>query len=178
MKYLLSAGFLTMLGACSNSDNQSNSWGGSTRVTEIYADDAIVPIGDGTVFRFNFTFNEEDVFNDQGSVNLVVKVPPQLAYRTGSAEIDGDSSREDESVEPYVLKCSKDGTYLSFTLIRYDLDNAQAPGDDADAQLKLTLDGKEYQNNVVVEAAADNGAVAFGCKTTFIPDEQEVVSVR
>lgn len=178
VKYLLCSVIATALPACSNSDDDTNSWGGTTRVTEIYADDSIVPIGNGSVFRFNFTFNEEDVFNDQGSVNLVVKVPPQLSYRTGSAEIDGATSRDDNSVEPYVLSCSKDGTYLSFTFIRYDLDDAEAPGDDADAQLKLTLDGETYANNVVVEASADGGAVAFGCRTTFIPEEQEVVSVR
>ena len=177
-KYLLCSVLATALIACTNSDDETNSWGGSTRVTEIYSDDSIVPIGNGSVFRVNFTFNEEDIFNDQGSVNLVVKVPPELAYRTGSAEIDGNTSRQDNSVEPYILNCPRDGTYLSFTLIRYDLDDAEAPGDDADAQLKLTLNGESYANNVVVEAAADGNAVAFGCKTSFLPDEQEVVDVR
>lgn len=177
-KYLLCSVLVTVLTACSDSDEDSNSWGGSTLVTEIYSDDSIVPIGDGTVFRINFTFNEEDIFNDQGSVNLVVQVPPQLAYRTGSAEIDGQTSREDDGVEPYILNCGNNGSYLSFTLTRYDLDDAAAPGDDADAQLKLTLNGEQYQNNVVVEAAADDSYVPFGCRSTFIPDEQQVVDVR
>jgi len=161
---------------CSDS-NDTNSWGGTTRVVEVTADDDFVRLDKGVVFRVNFSFDEEDIFNDQGQVHLVMKLPNELEFREGSAEIDGFNSRDDEGVEPTVVECS-DGTYLSFTLIRYDLDEAEPPTEDADAQLKLTIEGKDLVSSAVVEAAADEGEVPFGCETTFIPDEQEVISVR
>lgn len=170
-------GMVVAVIGCGNSDD-SNAWGGTTTVREISCDSASVPLDDGAVFRVNFSFDEEDVFNDQGEVHLVMRLPPQLEYRSGSAEIDGISSRDDDGVDPTVVQCRGAETYLSFTLTRYDLDQADAPTDDADAQLKLTLNGKRLGAQVVVEAAADDGDVLFGCQVPFNPDEQEVISVR
>lgn len=151
---------------------------GVTDVQEITSDDSVVPQGGGTVFRVDFSIDENDIFNTDDSMYVVLFLPRQLAYRAGLAEIDGYTTQQDDSVEPAVLRCADGGTYLAFTFDRYGLDNAEPPSDDSDAQLKLTLNGVIVGNNVVVDAAADDSPVPFSCAQGLIPDAQEVVSVR
>lgn len=161
--------------ACSDDDEFSG--GGVTEVVEIASDDSSIPLGDGAVVRFNFSFDQNDVFFDNGDVNLVVKLPRQLSYRDNSAEIDRVGGR-DKDTDPRVRLCPDGESYLSFSFDESDLNDADVPFDGGDATLKLTLNGERRGAFVAIEAAADDGIVPFGCAQNFIPDEQEIVSVE
>lgn len=177
-RYLLSLQCVLVLACAACGGGSGGNSNGVTDVQEISSDDSVVPLGGGTVFRVDFSIDEDDIFNDDDSMYLVVFVPRQLAYRAGSAEIDGRTTQQDDSVDPVIVRCANGDAYLSFTLDRYSLDNAEPPSNDSDAQLKLTLNGVVAGNNVVVDAAADDSPVPFGCLQGLIPDAQEVVSVR
>ncbi len=173
--FVLGLGAVALLG-CTNDDEDNNS-NSTTKITEIDADDSTIVLGEGTVVRFNFLFDEEDIFDDDGQVELVVKLPNQLTYQTGSAEIDGFSAQDDEGVTPEIVRCDGGVTYLVFDLDSYDLDEASPPSDDADAQLTMTINGRLLGDNITIEARADEGSVSYGCDEDFSPDEDETVSV-
>lgn len=152
---------------------------GATEVIEITAEDSTVPVGGGAVIGVTFSFDQYDIFRDDGVVNLVVRLPRQLGYRNNSAEIDGPGSR-DKDVDPRARRCSDGSTYLSFNLDEGDLDDANVPVDVAGggAQLRMTVNGVLPGKFVTIEAAADNGDVLFSCGEDFDFDEQEIVSVE
>jgi len=151
--------------------------GGITEVVEIDSDDTTIPLGDGSVVRVNFSFDQNEVFSEDGSISLVLKFPRQLSYRQDSAEIDKSGSR-DRDVDPRVKRCGNGDTYLVFTLGESELDDAAPPGEFADAQLKLTLDGERQGEFISIQGAADENIVPFSCTSEFDFDEQEIVSVR
>ncbi len=174
--FVLGLGAVALLG-CTTDEDDNNDSNSSTQITEIDADDSTILLGEGTVVRFNFLFDEEDVFDDDGRVELVVKLPNELVYRSGSAEIDGFSTQDDEGVTPEILRCNGGISYLVFDLDRYDLDEASPPSDDADAQLTMTIDGRLTGDNLSIEARADEESVSYGCDESFYPDEVQEVSV-
>jgi hypothetical protein len=168
---------LLFLAGCAEDDDYIAD--GATEVIEITADDSSVPLGGGTVVGITFSFDQYDVFRDDGSVNLVVRLPRQLGYRANSAEIDGPGSR-DKDVDPRVRRCGDGSVFLSFDLDEGDLDEANVPVDVAGggAQLRLTVNGVQPGRFVAIEAAADNGDILFSCADDFNYDEQEIVSVE
>lgn len=166
--------FAGMLGCAGDNDLYE---GGVTKVLEIDAEDSSVGVGGGVVVKVNFSYDQNEVFGDDGEVNLVIKLPPQLSYLNNSAEIDEPGSR-DKDTDPKVRRCSTGDTYLSFVLDESDLENAQVPVDGGDAILKLTVVGESRGKAVAIEAAADDGTVLFGCTQEFDPDEQEIISVE
>ncbi len=171
-----SLALLASMVGCGDSDSIFGS-GGSTEVDEIEADDGVIALGEGTVVTFNFSFDDDDVLNDDGNVRLVVKLPRGLRYRADSSEIDEPGS-SDKKVGAQILECSSSGdSYLLFDMDRFDLRGANAPNSDSDAQLKLTVDGTRRGSTLVIEARADKDRIAYGCEVNFLPDEQEVVSV-
>jgi len=160
---------------CANDDDFDG--GGVTEVVEITAEDSSISLGGGGVLRINFLFDENDVLNDGGQVNLIVKLPRQLSYRDDSAEIDKSGSR-DRDVDPRVRPCQDGATFLVFQLGESQLEGAQPPGFGGDAQLKFTVDGEKRGQAISIEAAADENAVQFSCTRDFVFDEQEIVSVE
>ena len=173
---LCSFALLSSITGCGGDDDIFGS-GGSTEVDEIQADDGVIALGEGTVVTFNFSFDNDDVLNDDGNVRLVVKLPNGLKYRADSSEID-EAGSSDKEVGAQILECATSGeTYLLFDMDRFDLRSANAPNSDSDAQLKLTVDGTRRGSTLVIEARADKDRIAYGCNINFFPDEQEVVSV-
>jgi hypothetical protein len=164
------------LSAC-GSDDENLFGGESTEVREISLEDETIQRGEGTIMKVNFSFDQNDVFFDDGDVNLVIRLPSGIGFRPSSSEIDASGSNDD-GVEPQLFSCPTGETYLLFAMDRFDLDNAAAPGDGADAQMKLTVDGESRGANLVIEARADEGRIIFGCNQLFIPDEQTSITVR
>jgi hypothetical protein len=161
---------------CGSGNDPIFGGGEATNVDEIQAEDGVIGVGEGTVVRFDFSFDTNEVLSDDGDVQLVVRLPRGLRFRPDSAEIDGFGS-DDKSVGAQVLECRDSGeSYLLFNMDRFDLRNAQSPGN-SDARLTLTVDGTKRSSSLVVEAKADDNRVAYGCDLTFIPDEQEVIAV-
>jgi hypothetical protein len=159
------------------SDDNSFDGGGVTEVVEIAAENSSIPLGEGTVIRINFLFDEFDVFDDGGQVNLVVKLPRQLSYLDESAEIDRSGSR-DRDVDPRVRQCPNGDTFLLFELGESQLEGAENPFDGGDAQLKLTVNGEKRGDMISIEAAADESSVPFSCSRDFLFDERGIVSVE
>jgi hypothetical protein len=174
---VLSCVCVMILGASGCGEDNSRYEGGITEVVEIDSEDSTIPLGDGSVVRVNFAFDQNEVFSDDGEVTLVLKFPRQLSYRNNSAEIDKSGSR-DRDVDPRVRRCPSGDTYLVFTLGESELEDAAPPVDAGDAQLKLTLDGEQRGEMVSIEGAADENVVPFSCTTDFEFDEQEIVNVR
>jgi hypothetical protein len=176
LTFFSSIALLTSFTGCGGDDDIFGS-GGRTEVDEIQADDGVIALGEGTVVTFNFSFDDDDVLNDDGNVRLVVKLPNGLRYRPNSSEIDEPGSN-DKEVGAQILECSSSGeSYLLFDMDRFDLRGADAPNSDSDAQLKLTVDGTRRGSTLVIEARADKDRIAYGCDVSFVPDEQEVISV-
>lgn len=150
---------------------------GTTEVVEIASEDSTIPDGGATILKFNFSYDQNSVFRDDGEVNLVVRLPRQLSYRDNSAEIDGPGSR-DKDEDPVVKRCANGESFLSFTFNDNDLDEAQPPSDGADAQLKLTVDAIASGQYVPVEARADEDTVLYSCAQVFNYDEQNILTVE
>jgi hypothetical protein len=174
--YVMALG-LTMLGVLGCAEDNDFDNVGFTEVVEIAVDNSTIQLGDGEVVRVNFAFDEDDVLDDGGEVNLVVKLPRQLAYRDESAEIDKPGSR-DRDVDPRVRTCQNGDSYLIFTLGESQLEDAVSPAEGADAQLKLTVDAEKRGQMISIEAAADESTVPYSCSGVFVFDEREIVSVE
>jgi hypothetical protein len=175
-RYLMSLCVCT-LGILGCAEDDDFDGGGITQVVEIVADNSSIPLGEGSVIRVNFLFDEFDVLDDGGQVNLVVKLPRQLSYLDNSAEIDKPGSR-DRDVDPRVRKCPNGDSYLLFDLGESQLEGAESPYDGGDAQLKFTVDGERRGEMISIQAAADESAVPYSCSREFLFDEQEIVSVE
>lgn len=169
--------FVSVAGAIGCTGDNNLYEGGVTKVLEIDAEDSSVGVGGGVVVRLNFSYDRNEVFQDNGEVNLIIKLPRQLSYLNNSAEIDEPGSR-DKDTDPQVRRCSTGETYLSFVLDESDLEDAEVPVEGGDAILKLTVVGESPGKAVAIEAAADDGPVIFGCTKDFNPDEQEIISVE
>ncbi len=162
-----------LVGCTNSTDYNGNS---TTAVTEITAGENPLSVGEQVVFYFDFEFDENDVFSGSGEVNLVVVVPPQLSYVLNTSEISGLSG-DDTPVIPYVTRCLNGFTYLQFNLNDTDLQDSYSPSGDAEAQLTMTLVGRQDSDYVVVEASALDGYIAFGCNQDFVADETDIVQV-
>lgn len=165
---------LFTVGGCTDSTDFNGN--GSTEVTEISSAEDTLQISEKVVFYFDFNFDENDVFFAGGIVNLVVLLPPQLGYLLDSAEIDGLGGG-DVSVLPYITRCRSGFTFLQFNLDDEDLESAYSPTENAEARLSMTLVGRQRSDYVVVEAAAAEDFIAFGCNQDFVSDTAEVVMV-
>jgi hypothetical protein len=168
-------GLVSGLVACSG--NNTYSGGGSTQVVEMRVDNSTILVGEGTVAKINFTFNQNDVLFGGGRVNLVVRVPPQLTYRDDSAEINLPGSK-DRNEDPKVTQCPGGETFLVFKFTKSDLENLNLPVDSSDTQLKLTVDGVRVGEDLSIQAAADEGAVSYGCGKDFAFDEEQLLTVE
>jgi hypothetical protein len=157
--------------------NQNLSGSGATEVIEIQSNDSTIPLGGGSVIKFNFSFDHNEVFTDDGKVYLVVKLPPQLAYRDNSAELDRLGSH-DRDEDPSIKTCSSGESFLAWTFDQSDLRDSADPLDGGDAQLKLTVEGTLVGEFVTIEAAADDGMVRYECAREFRSDEEEVIRVE
>jgi hypothetical protein len=173
--FVLGLGAVALLGCADDTDNDNSD--ATTEIKEIDADDTTIQVGDGTVVRFDFVFDEEDVFENDAQVQLVVKLPNELVFQNSSAKIDGFNSQNDDGVSPQIVRCNGGVSYLVFNLDQYDLDNASPPTSDTDAQLKMTINGRLTGTGLVIEARAEEGDVSYGCDKDFYPDEQQVVAV-
>lgn len=151
--------------------------GGSTQVVEMSVDDSSIVVGQGTVTKIQFTFNQNDVFFDNGEVNLVVRLPRQLSYRDNSAELDLPGSR-DRDEDPQAQRCPDGETFLLFQFDDSDLAGADSPFDSGSAQLKLTVDGKRVGSNLAIQAVADEGTIGYTCSQSFNFDEEQLIDVE
>jgi hypothetical protein len=172
---------LSILGAVAaqgcTSDNNDDS-GNTTEVREIDPASVIIPYGQAVVVRFNFAFDEEDVFQSTQQVQVVVQLPRGLTFQTGSGEISGYTSTEGQGVTPDYVRCNDGIVYLVFNLNSGDLDNAAPPSSDTDAQLQTTIEGWALGNDFVIEARAVEGDYIWSCDSDFNPDQQQVMSVE
>jgi hypothetical protein len=172
---------LSILGAvaaqgCTSDDNDDS--GNTTEVREIDPASVIIPFGQAVVVRFNFAFDEEDIFQSTQQVQVVVQLPRGLTFQTGSGEISGYTSTEGQGVTPDYVRCNDGIVYLVFNLNSGDLDNAAPPSSDTDAQLQTTIEGWALGNDFVIEARAVEGDYIWSCDSDFNPDQQQVMSVE
>ena len=148
-----------------------------TEVKDISVDDRSLNIGQGTVVRTKFSFDENDVFSDDDNVSVVIRLPEQLKFRLNTAEIQ--ESGEDEEVGAQVFNCPTGEQYLLFDLDENDLSGAEDPSGDADAELTLTVDAFSLSlSGVVIEATASSNGPDFACGEAFESEESEVVVIN
>ena len=161
---------IVLLFGCSGSDDVE----GGGEVVNIETEDVAIPEGGATVLKFSFAYDVNAVMSHGESIDLVVKLPPELAYREGTAEVQ--TSDGDEEVGAQIFHCLNGDTYLLFVLDEYDLDDAIDPAGDADAQLNLTVDAVASGFPNIEAAAGDN--VAFECGFDFPYEAVTGVIVR
>ena len=146
-------------------------------VDDIDVDDSTIHAGGSTIVRVNFSYSASDVFENNERIVVVVRLPPELRYREGTAEIQTTFGSDDE-VDPQGGICSDSGeTFLVFDLDDRDLSDAENPGGDADAQLSLTVDALVPGGNVVIDATARERSVAFSCGQSFFSDAHQVLGI-
>lgn len=175
---LLALSCLSVAGCNSDSDDDDDFFN-SARVVDLALQDSTIRVGEGTVVAVNFSFDASRVFNDGDSVIVVVRLPAELEYRDGTAEIDGLGG-EDDGVGAQVVRCGNLGeSYLIFDMDEFDLDQAENPSGDGDAVLTLTVDGIDPLQFGTIEAAA-NGETSplFTCGGSFASDEEVSLSVE
>lgn len=166
---------VALQGCTSDSNNDS---GNTTEVREIDPASVVIPYGQSVVVRFNFAFDEEDVFENDQQVQVVVQLPRGLTYDTGSADISGYTSQDNQGVTPDYVRCDDGIVYLVFNLDSSDLDNAAPPSSDTDAQLSTAIEGWALGNDFVIQARAVVGDYVWSCDSDFNPDQQQVMSVE
>jgi hypothetical protein len=158
-------------------DNNPLNPSNRTEVTEISAGDSSVGVGEGTVVKVNFIFDNDRVFLNGKDINLVARLDHGIEYREESAELSGIGGR-DRDVDPRVSKCPNGESFLVFNLGRSELDDAEIVGIPTSAQLKFTVDGVSVHSVSSIEARADEGEIPFDCADNFRSDEQEFISVE
>ena len=123
-----------------------------------------------------FTFDRENVFDDSDSVDVVVKIPNEVSYREGTAEVDEDVGG-DNDVSPEITLCADGSSFLRFNLDENDLKDAENPEGDADARLTLTIDSVGGPGSFVIEGRADENSAPFGCVGSFLAEDRVVLNV-
>ncbi len=172
---LLSSTIITaiLLASCSGSDSNSSF---SAGVTDVRVENSSINVGEFTVAAIDFTYSADGVFNDKRNVQLVVRLPSELSYAEGTAELD-QAVGEDDKIGAQVTRCADGDTYLLFDMDRFDLDGAANPDGDSDARLTLTVQGVKAAPVVYLEAAARDEYTPFGCGQPFLVDEDAAISI-
>ena len=156
---------LVMAPGCGSDSNSSTV---TARILSFLFEQDTIAVGESTVVRSQFSFDAGNVFSDDQPVYLLFRLPPQVAFRTGSAEVQRPVV--DDKVNPQIDLCPNGDFFLSFRLDEDDLAAASNPSGDADAELAFTIDALEEATGVVIEAAARDANTPFICDRTFVPD--------
>jgi hypothetical protein len=138
-------------------------------------DESVLTVGASTVAGVKFTFSSDDVFDDDRNVVVSVRLPDELAYRIGTAEIK--QPIDDREVEPAIETCGDGTSFLIFDLDEDDLAAAENPDGDADAELRFTVDAVAIGTGDSVLASAHNDAIIAGCDAPFIGERAAAVTV-
>lgn len=165
---------VTLLGACNSDDENS---GISARIVEFFLDDNTINVGESTVLRSRFTFSANRVFDDGEHVMLVIRLPIEVAFRTGSAELQRPI--DDRSVGAQITDCPETGEqFLLFNLDDNDLRTVGNPEGEADAELALTIDAVTPAQAAIIQGVAQNNTVIFSCGEPFISDRDLAIQIR
>lgn len=166
---------LGVAGCGGDGNDDDDDFGEVAAVVDVGVDDGNIRVGDATISRVGFTFSPDEVFNDRRTVVIVVAVGPGLRYREGTAEIQGDGG--DEQIGARVSRCGDGTSFLEFEVDDDDLDFADDPGGDADAELTFTLDAVSLEGLVNVEARASYDSIFYSCDTQFLADATTFVNI-
>ncbi|MFN8391223.1 MAG: hypothetical protein U0136_13105 [Bdellovibrionota bacterium] len=148
----------------------------SSNVTDVFFDDSVIGVGQGTVAHVKFSFDSDHVFHDNKNVRVVVHLPPQIQLRANTGEVQAVPT--DESIGAQVFSCGAQAeTFLLFDLDGNDLDTAVNPGGDADAELTFTVDGVSPVSGAIVSATASNEQPPFACGQQFLADKDAAITV-
>lgn len=151
---------------------------GDTEVEDIFTDDNNLRVGEATVVRTRFSFDNEDVFGDDESVSVIVRLPSELRFRLATAEIQEVGS-DDNEVGAQVFNCPTGEQYLLFELDDNDLSGAEDPSGDADAELSLTVDAvSPALSGAVISALASRNSFGFNCGDVFESEDADVVIIN
>ena len=161
------------LTAC-NSDNDNS--GISARIVEFFLDDNTIAIGESTVLRTRFTFSADRVFDDGEHVMIVIRLPQEVGFRVGSAELQRPIS--DRDVGAQITNCPDTGEqFLLFDLDDNDLLTVTNPDGEADAELSLTVDALTATPSTIIQGIAQNNTVLFSCGAPFISDRDLAIQI-
>ncbi len=178
MSYLIKKLFVTttLITACACGGGSDSAFSGGANVVKISMRDSSLSRGDGTVVSVDFAYDADTLYEGEDLV-LVVKLPKEVEYRDGTAEVDGVV--EDDKVGIQILNCAESGeSYIVFDLDKNDLDTADDPSGDADARVKFTIDTKAATLHSFIGARSEFKGVFFSCSQVFISDSQTTFSIE
>ena len=163
--------------ACGGDSDDDDNGLFTARVTQVFFDDAVIAVGEGTVVHVEFSFDASEVFDDGQPVRVAVHLPAQTAFRSGTAEIQGPADADDD-VGAQVFGCGANAeSFLLFDLNEDDLDLAENPNGDADAALTFIVDGVSPVSGGVVEAKASVVQPSFACGQPFSSDQSALITI-
>ena len=169
------AAFLCFGFSACGGDGDDDNGVGTARVVNLFLDDAIIGVGQGTVVHTEFSFDADEVFDDGGNVRVVLRLPAQLAFRSGTGEIQAPG---DEDVGAQIFGCGAGAeSFVLFDLDADDLDVAENPSGDADAEVTVIVDGLSAVSGGVIEAKASALQPAFACGQAFLSDQSTLITV-
>lgn len=143
-------------------DDDDDDFGTNANIVELTVDPSVVVPGQGSVVHAKFSFSSSDALDANDDVELVIALPPQLAYRPGTAEIQRPI--DDNDINPsQELVCADGSSFLRFNLGRSELIDAENPSGDGDAELTLTVDVRAGAGATTIAATASDDAIGFSC---------------
>jgi len=166
--------FACLLGGCGGGGSSGS---GDVSVVDLSADTRVLSVGSGTVVAVDITFDADRVTGGE-TFHAVVRLPSELRYLASSAEIDGFTSVDDNSVSPIVSNCASGEQFLAFDFSRNDLLRAANPSGDADMRLNMTVNAVALSAGAVLEAAAEEDLPPYACGQPFTPDETESIQIQ
>lgn len=172
---LMSIIALGLVGCGGDDDDDDDFTGENAEVVELGAEDTSLRVGDATVVRTDITFSDDEVFNDNRSVVVVVKLPAGLRFREGTAEVQGSGG--DEQIGARVSRCSNGETFVEFEVDDDDLDFAENPDGDADGRITFTVDAVSVQGLVNIEGRAGYDSLFYTCDQQFLSDTATIISI-
>ena len=169
-----SLAFACLLGGCGGGGSSGS---GDVSVVDLSADTRVLSVGSGTVVAVDITFDADRVTGGE-TFHAVVRLPSELRYLASSAEIDGFTSVDDNSVSPIISNCASGEQFLAFDFSRNDLLRAANPSGDADMRLNMTVNAVALSAGAVLEAAAEEDLPPYACGQPFTPDETESIQIQ
>lgn len=160
-----------MLNGCGGDDNN-----GSVNVTEVSTNPGVVRSGNQSVVTVRFSYEANQLFDDNERVLLTVQLPSGVTYKAGSAEID--RPLDDDSVSPEgIITCPDGSSFVSFDFDRQDLALATNPGGNADGRLTFTGITSGGATNVLINASASADGVEFSCQNGMEPEATGALNI-
>lgn len=141
-------------------------------IVDFQVNDHTLTVNADTVATVDFEYNEEDVLTRQDNVVVSLRLPANIAYRSGTAELKGIF--DDITVNPQIVSCDDDSVVLVFDMDDNDLRLAETR--DGYARMNLSIRGITV-GVAQLMARADNSSFIVDCSASFNAQGEQTLTI-